>query len=183
MAVRDPALQEILEHVKARQEHDPEGIMGWLAAQHDDWAEREVTAGVKSEGTAYLVKIEDLDDGERVAKADRESESTREDVLEGFKSRHGNLEIVADGDGDIKVSPLPRLVQERRSLRGQVSIPRPASLTFRIAAAAEAGGKKTIHNVSCEETGKPGKQARLHSGVMQAFARRSKPEDLHNTLV
>ena len=182
-SVRDPELQEVLQYAKESKERNSEGIMGWLAAQHEDWLEqRPATAtatatGKLGEGLMKsewdgVFKIEDVG-GEGEGKGDAGGagkEGTVEEIVEGFRSRHPGVEVVVEGERE-------------NSMR--VLLPPPARITFRIDATSAGGsGDKAMYSVSCGETGKPStKPPKLFAGVVKALARRAKPGDLRHTLV
>ena len=94
--VRDPAIQELLVHVKEIKEENPEGVVGWLATQHEDWMDKPVSLGVgmdiKREEGLNATGEETKDEGE-----------TKEEILERFKNRYSKIKVDIDDGGTIRV--------------------------------------------------------------------------------
>ncbi|MCJ1327584.1 hypothetical protein MMC10_004255 [Thelotrema lepadinum] len=157
-AVRDPAIQELLVHVKQIKEENPEGVVGWLATQHEDWMDKPVSLG-----TGLDIKREEGLKG--VGEGTRGEEETREEALERFKSKYPKIKVEVEGGHQIKIV-----------------LPPPAKMTFRINAVPKEGNG-AMYKVLCEETGKVGKSAKLFAGVTQAFAKRPRQDDIWHTLV
>ena len=95
-AVRDPAIQELLVHVKQIKEENPEGVVGWLATQHEDWMDKPVSLG-----TGLDIKREEGLKG--VGEGTRGEEETREEALERFKSKYPKIKVEVEGGHQIKV--------------------------------------------------------------------------------
>ena len=94
-AVRDPAIQELLVHVKEIQEENPEGVVGWLATQHEDWMDKPVSIGVGTD-----IKREE---GFNATEETKDGEETKEEILERFKSKYPKIRVDVNDKGTIKV--------------------------------------------------------------------------------
>lgn len=99
-SAREPDVRVALERAKVSKAEHPEGVIGWLAAQHEDWLERPVAVSrlareeIKREGS---IKVEEIVEGKEA-----ESEG-REEVVEGFRKRNPGMEVGVE-EGVIKVS-------------------------------------------------------------------------------
>lgn len=104
VSMKDPGLQEALQYAKKSKEEKPEGVVGWLAAQHEDWLKEPVALGgqgIKREDG--IVKVEPgMEDGGFSSGGGVGGSS--EEIVEAFKAQNSNLQAVIENVKDIIVS-------------------------------------------------------------------------------